>query len=145
MNIVPLTNEEQIRTDCQLKVVLRHTDFLGQGAATSYALPCFALPAGTIVSKTAVNIVSIFSNVTIGVAASGLAISAGQTSGSALAVASNSPTTAGLLLVTAPLTMAVNTAGNFTFTVATTAALSTLIGGEIHLFIQLFNVNNYAT
>lgn len=146
MNIVPLTNEEQIRTDCQYKVIIKYTDFTNATPATAQTINLFSAPLGSVYTKVLTHIITPFVGGTI----SSYGISIGFTGGGNVAALNPSNSVFGAVTgfgYASVLAAQTNAAALFITATATpgTAALSAATAGEVHFYIQgvtlpLYNV-----
>lgn len=139
MNIVPLTNEEQIKTDCQFKVIVKYTDFTNTTSATAQTINITTVPAGMVFSKIISHTVTAF----VGPSITAYTISVGTLAGVTSLLAGNSAFTAPILT---------NTAVSLTAVAATTitatatpsgAALSAATAGEVHYYFQAVAIPAY--
>ena len=140
MNIVPLTNEEQIKTDCQFKVIVKYTDFTSTVAATAQTINITGVPAGFVFSKIISHTITAFT----GGAISAYGISMGtSTAGTVALLANNSAFTAPILTNTAvALTSVAATTITATAT-PVTGACSAATAGEVHYYFQAFAIPAY--
>lgn len=135
MNVVPLTNEEQIRTDCQFKVIIKYTDFTA--AALSQTINAIALPTGTLFSKVLTQIVTGFNPAGTCVISIG-----GSVVGAAIVRATNDVKVA--LCNIASSSAEFNAAQSLTFTCTSGSGnLSTMTAGEAHFYIQVVTLPLY--
>ncbi len=137
MNIVPLTNEEQIKTDCQFKVIVKYTDFNSTAAATAQTINLFSAPSGSVYTKCLTHIITPF----VGGGLTAYGISVGFTGGGNVAALNPSNAVFGAVTgfaYASVLAAQTNAAALFITATATpgTAACSAATAGEVHFYIQ---------